>query len=721
MTLLSTRAKEAIKTALAVTIAMGIALWMDWEKPYWAAFGVIMISLPTEGQSLNKGAMRMLGTLVACAAALTFLAWFPQDRWRFMTVLSLYIGFCAYMMTGRKHQYFWYASGFICVAIAVNAANSLTAFQIVVERTQETGTGILVYSLVSALLWPRSSRDAFEGASRRLFAVQSQLYRAYRALMGGKGRPEDTRPQTIEELRLLKQVEVLLPAAEADSYEVWEVRHQWRHFHQQSTELMEALGHWRMSLPEIEPLDMTRLLPDLDALHAELDLRFAQIERMLAGQAPDRMPQAVTLPVDIAEMRILTRFQQAAVVVAKSQLDRLDVLSRTLFDCVRELRGYGGPASKPLREEIPWRGLAIDPDRFQSVISVLATLWISFLIWVYVDPPGHASFVYLSVVFIMVAKQIGMSSKAILLPFTLATFFAGVFYVFVMPHLSGFGELGLMIFGVTFAISYLFSEPHQALIKMAGLAMFTRFIFVQNEQTFSFASYANASAMVIMVGALLFAIAYIPTSPHPEKVFLRLYRRFYRHAGFLISGLAADGQRPQGITESWRAALYRNDLLELPGKLAACGRKIDYRVLPGTTPEQVQDLVSSLYVLALRIKGLVEAGAQPQAELVRERLRDDLQSWHQVIAARFERRADDPTRLIEPSADVCKRLAERLARLEATIEAIFDQPGKGELSAAEYRNLYRTLGNYRDLSEAAIDSAQLAEGVNWAQWEEARF
>jgi len=48
---LSTRAKEAFKVALSVTIAMGIALSMDWEKPYWAGFGVVMISLSTEGQS----------------------------------------------------------------------------------------------------------------------------------------------------------------------------------------------------------------------------------------------------------------------------------------------------------------------------------------------------------------------------------------------------------------------------------------------------------------------------------------------------------------------------------------------------------------------------------------------------------------------------------------------------------------------------------------------
>ena len=35
---LSTRTKEAIKTGLAMAIAYGIALQMDWDRPYWAAF-----------------------------------------------------------------------------------------------------------------------------------------------------------------------------------------------------------------------------------------------------------------------------------------------------------------------------------------------------------------------------------------------------------------------------------------------------------------------------------------------------------------------------------------------------------------------------------------------------------------------------------------------------------------------------------------------------------
>jgi len=75
------RVKESIKTALAMTIAYGIALSMDWDRPYWAGFAVAFISLSTIGQSLNKGAMRMLGTLVALVVSLLIIALFVQEGW----------------------------------------------------------------------------------------------------------------------------------------------------------------------------------------------------------------------------------------------------------------------------------------------------------------------------------------------------------------------------------------------------------------------------------------------------------------------------------------------------------------------------------------------------------------------------------------------------------------------------------------------------------------
>ena len=50
---MSRRAKDSIKTALAMTIAYGIALSMDWDNPYWAGFAVAFVSLSTIGMSMN--------------------------------------------------------------------------------------------------------------------------------------------------------------------------------------------------------------------------------------------------------------------------------------------------------------------------------------------------------------------------------------------------------------------------------------------------------------------------------------------------------------------------------------------------------------------------------------------------------------------------------------------------------------------------------------------
>jgi len=230
MFFLSRRARQAIKTALAMTIVYGIALGMGWENPYWAGFAVAMISLTTVGQSLNKGAMRMLGTLVAAIVVLTLIAWFAQDRWWFIAVLSLYVGFCTYMITGKKITYFWWCSIFVCVVIASHVAGDVpNAFNIAVLRVQQTGTGILVYTLVSVFLWPSSNRGALDEATHKLFTTQVKLYRAYRGLLSGRGTAESLRPLRMQEVQLLSEREQALRAAQTDSYEVWEVRHQWWH------------------------------------------------------------------------------------------------------------------------------------------------------------------------------------------------------------------------------------------------------------------------------------------------------------------------------------------------------------------------------------------------------------------------------------------------------------------------------------------------------------
>jgi uncharacterized membrane protein YccC len=719
---ISTRAKEAIKTGLAMVIAYGISLGMGWDNPYWAGFAVAVISLSTAGQSLNKGAMRMLGTLVAAVAALSFIAGFAQDRWWVIGLLSVYIGCCTYMIAGNKRQYFWFCCAFVCLVICAHAAGDPTnAFEVAVLRAQQTGMGILVYTLVSVFLWPTSSKGMLEEGTRKLFATQATIYRSYRDLLNGHGTAEASRSLRMQEVQELTQRAAALNAAETDSYEVWELRHQWRRFHGLSAALMEALEKWRESFNEIMPLDRNALMPNLEAFCTEIDLRFREIERILGGTPPAYTPQAIALESSSAAMKSLTQFQKAAVSVTKAQLVRLEILSRDIFACIQDIKGFGGRSPHADARDDRAGGLGLDPDRLQAALRTMATLWTAFLVWFYINPPGHESLVLFATILALGSAMTHLGPITFFKPFMVLTLMAGVLYIFVMPHLSGYAQLGLMIFCAIFAIYYLFWQPRQALAKSIGAAMFLNVIAVQNQQTYSFAGFANSVVMIALACGIAIAIWYVPPSPRPEKAFMRLLGRFCRHSEFLLSRLPLDRDEHNSLATIWRMALYRNDLSEIPNKLTVMGQRLDYRLLSGQSPEQVQKMIAGLQAIAYRIKELFDARELPQADLLMTTVIEELREWRLTAQKQLRLWAEDPALATSQAAAMRDRLAARTSILEEKMAEAVRDLEQGALNQGEIENFYRILGAFRGLSESGIVYSTAAEEIDWKAWKEERF
>jgi uncharacterized membrane protein YccC len=641
-----------------------------------------------------------------------------------LTALSVYLAFCTYMLAGNTRQYFWYVSGFVCLVIAVGAGPTAeSAFHTAVLRTQETGMGILVYSLIAVFLWPQSSGGELGKVAGRLIGTQRRLYQTSGRQFSATGTQEDAQALRMQQAQVLNQFAATLKGAEADTYEVWELRRQWRLFRQLSTSLGETLERWRESFPEIEKLDLQKLLPDVHAVCLEVDARLDQTERMLAGQAPNRNLEVVTVAINSTELRAFSHFQRAAIATFKTHLEQLEVLSQALVDCVADIKEHSGHSSLVPRATRAHRSLAPDPDRLLATLKVVATLWIAFLVWVYVDPPGHAGFVQFAATIAMAAAMLPQARPiSMVLPFTFGCIFAGVLYVFVMPQLSSFWHLAIMIFGATFTIYYVFSEPRQALAKLGAIIPLLVLTSIQNEQTYDFARYANSTAMILLGLFLVVAVTYLPPSPRPEKAFLRLIKRFFRHAESLLSRLAPDRPQERGQTGHSIAAFYRDDLLDLPDKLTIYGRQIDRRISPEVSPEQIQAIINGARILAARLAMLEGAGEYPQSDLLAQELQDDIRAWRSTVQERFRLWARDPERAADESAaDLRERLSARLDRLEARIGGAFTQAGEETLSVEDCTNFYRYLGSLRSVSEAGIEYVRLAGGVNWAHWKEARF
>jgi len=718
----STRAKESIKTALAMTIAYSIALSMDWDRPYWAGFAVAMVSLATVGQSMNKAALRMFGTLMGMVVALTFIALFAQERWAFILFLSTYAGFCAYMMSGSQHAYFWHVSAFVCVIICMDGGpHAANAFQTAILRAEETGLGILVYSLVSIFLWPSRSTAAFNTASADLATTQLQFYRACLGLAKGQGSAQEAQQLSAQQVQQKTRFDQLLGAAETDSYEVWELRQPWRRYQQQAAELMHALERWRESFAEVQALDLQHLLPGLDAFGNEIDRRLAQVGDMLAGHARDQLPQAVDLSLDKDAMRSLTHFDSASVVVTRDRMRHLEQLTRSLFESASEISGVSKASASADVPRTSSSALVLDLDRMANVVRFMAIFWMAWLALIYVnDIPGGAGLVSMgAAIGIAIANMPQVPVSKLFMPAATGMLIGAVLYIFVMPTLSSFMGLGLMIFTATFAICYLFAAPQQALGRIFGLVLFITLASISNEQSYNFLSVANTAWMFSLVFLILAITAYIPFSPRPERAFLRLLGRFFRSSEYLMSAMRQDIPPPATRLERWKKTFHAREVATLPAKLGTWAPHVDAKVLSGTTPEQVQTLVTSLQTLTYRMQHLLEERDTPQAHLLVKTLFEDVRAWRLGLQAVLQGLAENPAGADGDALRV--RLDGVLERLEEKIKGALNETAEGQFSDQDAEEFYRLLGAYRGVSEALVDYAGNADAIDWEPWREERF
>lgn len=720
--LLPTKLKEAIKTALAMTITYGIALSLDWDRPKWAAFAVAMISLATIGLSLNKAAMRMLGTFVAVSVALFIIALTPQERWHFILLLSVYIGFCTYMMSGEKHSYFWMVSGFVCAIICFNAGpNSENAFNIAMLRAQETGLGILVYSLIAMLIWPVSSRNELFAIAQKLGSTQHQLLHTYFQLLNDPAKTKEALQIRLQEVQTRSKFGDLLNAAETDSEQVKDMREQWRLYQVKTGELIEVMEQLRSSFILEEALDLNSLFPNLDEFQAEMHRRLVEIDQIWGKDVIEHYPSDISLEVEHHTLDTLSNLQKATLTLLSSQFQRLNILTHDLFYIVRDIKECN-PNKKPINTVIkPRLSFILDTDRLAYAFRVILIIWLAYLSVIYVgDIPGKFTIVTIATIFGMTVSTMPQISIWLLFkPAMLGIAFAGFIYIFLMPQMSSFIELGPMIFGVTFIICYLFSTPKQALGRVYGLAMFILVIGIDNQQSYSFLSVANTALMFPLVFMIFSVTTFFPISWRAKDVFQKLLERYFRSCAYVMSTVFEPPKPQNSFLRGYNNIFHKIEIIKLPHSLNSWVKRIDTKTMPGVSSENIQTLVNSLQALTLRIQELQKISIDPQTHYLAHELQNELQIWHQKLKEALHELSKNPA--AEKQVAFRSKLNEIIEYFEQHVELHLDRTDASQFSKEDSENFYLLLGAYRSVSEALIDYTSKAEEIDWAQWRKEQF
>jgi len=709
-------AKEALKTAFAMALTCGIAMGLGWMNPCWACLAVAVVSQPTVGQSINKSLLRLAGTLAGGAAGLLFFCLFPQDRWAFIACVAFHMGLTAYKITVSRYVYFWFISSFVVGIIATTVGTSaLNTFQIAVLRVQETSLGILVYALVSMFLWPQRSTPDLDLMLKSILGVQAKILDHYFSLMLRPNDADSAESLYSLEAQLIGRLKRDLDAAETEQFEIREIRGWWRRLISQFQALMETLEVWRESFPELRQMDLEALLPDLPAFRKALRLRFEQLRVMVDAVPTQQEPAPLQLTVDRERLQSLSPLQRAAVLTTHGAQEQIEAISRSLFDCLLTIKNPRRAKTLPPGNPAPCVTRRPDPDSFAAGIRVLVGVWLSALAWIFFDPPGHIMFI----VFTGVHSLIGimtpqMDWRKFFLANATGVFFTGLLYVFVLPSLSGYLGLPLLLFSFTAVIYYIFWDPRAMMLRFAGIIPFVMLTNLQNHQTYDFVTFANNGAGMLLSILLAAAVSNIPFSQRPEKMFLRVAARYFRQTRQFLSLVEADS--PPKKRERRMAAVL-STMQASVGKIGGWARGVDYRTIPANSPEKATALVASLNTITYRCMMLADARKQPQTHS--GCFDADLRAWSAAIGAALRIWTEHPFHT-DAAVGLHARLQTELACLENRIEKTF-QAISNARAHEDYADTYRLLGGYRGLYEALVAHAALAAGFDWESWRESRF
>jgi len=711
----SRKAKEAIKVGLAIVITYWLALRYDWMSATWAGIAVAVISQPGEGQSLYKGGLRAIGTLVAFFSSLVLLALFPQDRWLLFLGASPVVGYFAYKMRGQN-DYLWYVAAFVMIMIMTAGPEKPGhAFEFAAYRTMETLMGIGVWALVSSLLWPVTNLEALTSAADKLLAAQQSVAAHCRGLVVGNDPPDTPADLFAHEAQLVTQVGSLINPTASETYEVRSVRRSWLSLQQAALAFMHVSNRVRSSASDFKELDAASVLLGLPELFGELDARFVEARRLLAGEPPGRACDDVPLRIDRKAADGLDHFQKAALEVMRTELEALDERTRTMIGSLRVIGRQGQAAlGEPALSEPAPHGRAdlppIDRDQLLAAFVVVASVWVSALVWIYINPPGHVTLVQFVPTLVLAAMR---NPQARFFPLRLFgyAYLVGIgVYVFVMPHLSGFAQLGVLLFMFTFLTDYYFAVGRMPML----LAMFIMF-GISNEQSYDFAGVANNYVFTMLGIAIAYALTYLAGSPRPEKKLLEQTRRFFRSCEILVSR----SDRPSSFLQRVIEAYYRNEVRTLPAKMGVWGKRIDAKAFPSNTPERVSALVEALQLLAYRVDDALDARAPSQVSSLVAELRQSTRGWRSIAEQSFQQWSGLPQG--DPRHDLRPELSAGLTKLNAQIQAALEQASADEISDTQGRQFYRLLGSYRGATRAALDYADQSRGIDWSEWREERF
>jgi uncharacterized membrane protein YccC len=152
-----TEAVSAVRIALTCVVAIYLAMLLELDRPEWAGWTVLSVSLATRASSLQKSLWRALSSIIGCVIAVALTANFAQSTLAFDVTIALWLALLtapASVERGQRSYGFALMGYTVPIVTLGNVDQPGQVFQVAVDRCSTLLLGIACAHASSVLVAP---------------------------------------------------------------------------------------------------------------------------------------------------------------------------------------------------------------------------------------------------------------------------------------------------------------------------------------------------------------------------------------------------------------------------------------------------------------------------------------------------------------------------------------------------------------------------------------
>ncbi|MHA3892568.1 FUSC family protein [Acinetobacter sp. GXMZU3951] len=534
----------AMKTFIAMLLALFIAFSLDLTYPMWAAGTVIIVAHPYAGMVSSKAVYRILGTLIGGIVAIVLTPQFIDLPIFFTLVLAGWVGLCLYisLLDRTPRSYVFMLAGYTTVMVVCSSINSISThsvFDMALGRILEISVAVLCSAVVSSTLFPVHLGSLLQKRVQKTLDDTRQVFR--RILTD----PEHSSSYTQLLAAITRDTSDIHALAVHLNYE--------RSALQGMTKSLQELLH-QVSMTVANLVAMSERIAQLDqidrryrqvlpTLHQHV-LQFLQSQQQVAAEQLKQLPD--NFEQDFATLSELATAEQQIILNAFKMDIRHFMENVVTIKCLWDLIQRG---DKRIPEQIVTlttsypslhrdHGVAVR----SAVAAVIATIT-SFLLWIYSG--WHAGYMMAQLTAVSVCILSGLDNPVPALRlFIRGSVYAAIItmlYAFViMPEVHEFWQLAVVLAPLSLYLLSMFPNPPLMGLALPMLINFIMSLNLQNRYSTD-AVLLIDTAMAGVVGPIISILAiYFIRAMSPETSasrILSLHYRAMREALFMPYGV----------------------------------------------------------------------------------------------------------------------------------------------------------------------------------------